>query len=65
MTDNLIRKPMKCLLCSVTASHQIEYTNLLQPDIFWRGWYCTKCFIKKLQGMSKIYKKRLVEAVAT
>jgi len=59
MTDN-----RKCILCACGAVHHIVYTNLLENDS-WNGLYCTKCFIKKLQGMYQVHKRRLVKAVAT
>lgn len=47
----------KCLLCENPAIHSLGYTSLLDESN-WVGVYCNSCFVKKLQGMYLVWKKK-------
>ena len=47
----------KCLLCPNMASHSLGYTNL-NDESNWVGVYCNFCFVRKLQGIYLVWKKK-------
>ena len=47
----------QCILCEKEALHNIKYEKMFNDYSHWEGSYCTKCFVKKLQGMTKVWRK--------